>query len=279
MAMKKPQILILGCGYTGREVAGDLLRKSARVLATTQRPERLAGLARAGARIERLEILEPSTVGPALAAVESGAHVLHSIPVIRGESGPFDPTPRLLEALGTRPARVVYLSTTGVYGDTFEVDENTPASPLGPRRRLRIAAEQAVAAGPWSWLILRPAAIYGPGRGIYEPMRKGRFRLVGDGGNSISRIHVADLATIVAAALFSDVTGFYPVADAEPCTARQMAEFCAELLNLPLPPAMSDGEAHHTRRANRKVDGGAIFRRLGVKLKYPSYRLGVPASL
>ncbi len=278
-AERKPQVVILGCGYTGERVSRRLLEQGYRVLATSHRPERLVALGRAGAKIERLDVDHPGSITAALAAVEPGARVLHSIPVIRAEDGPFDPTPRLLEALGARPARLVYLSTTAVYGDTFEVDETTPASPRDLRGRLRLAAERAVAAGPWSWLVLRPAAIYGPGRGVHESIRQGRFRLAGDGANYVSRIHVEDLAAIVEAALASSLTGFYPVADAEPSTARRMAEFCASLLGLPLPSSAPAAEAHPSRRANRKVDGSAICRLLGVELKYPSYRVGVPASL
>jgi nucleoside-diphosphate-sugar epimerase len=174
---------------------------------------------------------------------------------------------------------MVYLSTTGVYGDAREVDENTSPAAGHPRERLRLSAEAAVAAGPWSSMILRPAAIYGPGRGVHESMRRGRFRLAGEGSNYVSRIHVDDLAALAEAALLSGAGGAWPVADEEPSTAREMAAFCADLLGLPLPPSIPRAEAHHTRRADRRVDGRAVFRRLGVTLRYPSFRTGVPASL
>jgi nucleoside-diphosphate-sugar epimerase len=89
----------------------------------------------------------------------------------------------------------------------------------------------------------------------------------------VSRIHVEDLATHVEAALLSDVTGAWPVADEEPCTSREIAEYCARLLNRPLPPP------RETRiHSNRRVDGSAIRRALGITLQYPSYRVGIPAS-
>jgi nucleoside-diphosphate-sugar epimerase len=277
--MNQLQVVILGCGYTGRRVAARLLGRGIPVLATTRNPSKLVDLASQGAKVSRLEVLELETLERLRDLAPPRAWLLHSIPVIDTEQGPIDPTPRLLEAFQGRIARIVYLSTTGVYGMADRVDETTPALPASERERLRKDAERAVAAGSWSSLILRPAAIYGPGRGVHESIRLGRYRLAGDGDNFVSRIHVEDLAALAEAALFSELTGAYPVADQEPCTARQMAEFCAELLALPLPPSASPGGLHPSRHVDRRVDGGAILRLLGISLQYPSYRIGVPASL
>jgi nucleoside-diphosphate-sugar epimerase len=128
-------------------------------------------------------------------------------------------------------------------------------------------------------LVLRPAAIYGPGRGAHVAMREGRYKLVGDGSSYISRIYVEDLAAIVRAALESDLTGAYPVADDQPCSQREMAEYIAELTGLPVPPSAPAEEADETRRGDRRVDGRAIRRLLGVELRYPSYREGIAAAL
>jgi nucleoside-diphosphate-sugar epimerase len=191
--------------------------------------------------------------------------VLYSIPLL---------IPEVLDSLAGRAARMVYLSTTGVYGTVRDVDENTPIG-----EHARVEAERAVTAGPWPALILRPAAIYGPGRGIQVSMARGEFRLVGDGSNFVSRIHVDDLAAHCEAALLSDVTGAYPVADEEPCRSCEIAGFCATLLGLPMPVSVAAEDVHDTRRADRRVDGGAIRKLLGITLQYPSYRVGIPASL
>jgi nucleoside-diphosphate-sugar epimerase len=94
------------------------------------------------------------------------------------------------------------------------------------------------------------------------------------GDNFVSRLHVDDLAAHVEAGLLSNLTGAYPVADEEPATAREIAAFCAELLNLPMP--IADGGR---LTANRRVDGSAIRRALGITLAYPSYRTGIPAAI
>jgi len=277
--MGRPDVVILGCGYTGRRVAARLLRRGVPVLATTRNPQKLDEVAALGGTVLRLDVLEADSLWRLGEAVALPIRVLHSIPVVEGPAGPFDPTPKLLHALAGRIRRLVYLSTTGVYGASTHVDETTPAAPLGERERLRVAAEQAVLGGEWSALVLRPAAIYGPGRGVHESMRQGRYRLTGDGSNFVSRIHVEDLAAIAEAALDAELTGVYPVADEEPCTARRMAEFCAGLLGLPVPESVQPDGLPRTRQVDRRVDGGAILRLLGVRLRYPSYREGVPASL
>jgi nucleoside-diphosphate-sugar epimerase len=231
-------VLILGCGFTGERVARRFLARGATVTATHRNTERFD--------------------------VAPGALVLHSVPP-EGSHG-------LVEMLGDAPARVVYLSTTGVYGDARFVDESTPVSPLTEQHRMRLEEESRVASRPWSSLILRPAAIYGPGRGVQESLRRGTCRV---DDNYVSRIHVDDLAAHIEAALLSEVTGAYPVADDEPCTSREIAEFCARLLDLPLP-------LHEQAKAcstNRRVDGSAIRRALGITLRYPSYRVGIPASI
>jgi nucleoside-diphosphate-sugar epimerase len=109
---------------------------------------------------------------------------------------------------------------------------------------------------------------------MQESIKTGACRL---GDNFVSRIHVDDLAAHAEAALLSDVTGAYPVADEEPCTATEIAEFCSRLLGIPMP--QNSARPRFGQPSNRRVDGSAIRRLLGVRLIYPTYRTGIPASL
>ncbi len=268
-------ILVLGCGFTGMRVARSFLARGACVTVTTRHPEKLAALGAAGACVLSLDASRPESLRD---AVRSGVRVLHSIPSVGEGDQLSDPTPGLLAAVADAAERIVYLSTTGVYGAASLVDEHTAPAPRTPRESLRFNAEHAVLKGPWSSLVLRPAAIYGPGRGVHASMRAGSFRLLSDGSNYVSRIHVDDLAAHAEAALLSKIEGAYPVADEEPCRSRDIAQFCCELLRMPPPPS-AESELHETRRADRRVDGTAIRRLLDLELKYPSYRVGIPASI
>jgi nucleoside-diphosphate-sugar epimerase len=271
--------LLLGCGYTARRVALRLAEGGHHVIATTRQPERLAALARLGVSILPLELTDQTSLAHLREAIPPGLRVLYSAPLLRAGSSWLDPTPDLVSTLRGRATRVVYLSSTGVYGATPQVDESTPPAPRTLREELRLKAERSLTGGPWQSMVLRPAAIYGPGRGVHASIREGKYFLIGDGLNYISRIHVDDLAAHAHAALLTDVEGAWPVADEEPCQAREIAAFCASLLNLPMPASIDNPPSDDTRRANRRVDGSAIRRRLGVALRYPSYRSGIPACL
>ena len=255
MTLDAPQYLILGAGYTGSRVA-DRLRQR--------------GLAVTALRRAQLDFTQPHAVERLAALAAPGCRVLHSVPSL-----PDLADAALLAGLAGRAERVVYLSTTGVYGAQERVDETTPPAPRNPREQARADTERAVATGAWSSLILRPAAIYGPGRGVHVSMAEGRYTLLGDGANFISRIHVEDLAAVATAALDATLTGAYPVADQHPCPAREVAEYCAATFGLPMPVSATADQVPSTRRNNRRVNGRAIFAALGVRLQYPSYREGL----
>ena len=247
-------VLRLGAGYTGGRVAA-LLRAAGHPVVTTQR---------AGGD---LQVVLPDT-SPLRALEGSDWRVLWSAPSADG-----------ISALEGVAARVVYLSTTGVYGDAHVVDSATAAAPVTERTRARFLAEEMVMAGSWSSCVLRPAAIYGPGRGAHESIRAGRWRVAGDGSTYTSRIHVDDLAAMAAAAVLGELTGAWPVADEAPSTNLEITRFCCDLLGVAMPESVAAGALDETRRADRRVDGSEVRRRLGVVLQYPSYRFGVPAAL
>ena len=274
-----PPLLLLGCGYTLSRVAQLALAEGRSVIATAREPARLRSLADAGATVLRLDVDEPATLAAAAEAVPSGVQAVHSVPVLRTERGLVDPTPRLLRALAGKIARLAYISSTGVYGKQADVDETTPTAPATPLQQLRVDAEDAVRSTVSSSVVLRPAAIYGPGRGVHVMLRAGRYRLAGDGSNVVSRIHVADLADIVYAAVNADVETAWPVADDDPATAAEVARFVTDLLGLPAPSRVSMDDVHETMRFTRRVDGRALRDRLGVKLRYPSFREGIPAAI
>jgi nucleoside-diphosphate-sugar epimerase len=251
----EPACLILGAGYTGSRVA-QLIRDAGHAVLALRRAD--IDFTAAGAP-QQLAALAPA-----------GCSVLHSVPSLPGGGDA-----RLLQGLVNKASRVVYLSTTGVYGGVNLVDETTPIAPRNPREQARADTEAAVMAGPWTSLILRPAAIYGPDRGVHVAMAEGRYALMGDGSNYISRIHADDLARICAAALRSDLTGAYPVADEHPCPAREIADYCALHFQLPGPVSVSASDTPESRRNNRRVDGRAILARLGLSLLYPCYQEGL----
>ena len=126
--------------------------------------------------------------------------------------------------------------------------------------------------GPWSTLIVRPAAIYGPGRGVHVRVKEGKLPR---GAGLVSRIHVDDLAAVLEAGILSHLKGAWPLADDHSCPSGEISSWCAKLLRLP--PSSPDALTFPV--AGRAVDGREIRGLLGINLIYPDYQAGTLASL
>jgi nucleoside-diphosphate-sugar epimerase len=260
-------VIILGLGFTGARLARRLLQRGVHVSAPVRGVRRFPELALAGLQLSELNLDHPET----MLLPRNAVVALLIPPLSEPENAALRETIRK-----TAPARVVYVSSTGVYGDRVAADENTPADPNDDRGWLRLEEERWIIAGPWTSLILRAAAIYGPGRGVHAAIREGKLpRSAGSG--IVSRIHVDDLAAIIEAGIFSDISGAWPVADEAPCSSEVIARWCRKLLQLK--PAGGPGMPVGRRIAGRKVDGRKIREMLKVDLLYPSWKAGIQASM
>ncbi len=217
-------------------------------------------------------------------------HLLISAPP--GENG--DPVLHLfgeqLQRLSKQLKWVGYLSTTGVYGDRGGdwVDEDSPLEPTTARGQRRLEAER-------SWLrlhsdfglpvhVFRLAGIYGPGRNTLLNVRDGSAKRIIKPGQIFSRIHVEDIAGVLAASIAKPHPGrAYNVCDDEPCPPQEVVEFAANLLGLPLPPEIPFEQAELSPMAksfyaeSKRVSNRRIKTELGYKLIYPNYRDGLAA--
>jgi nucleoside-diphosphate-sugar epimerase len=253
------RLILGGLGYTAQRLARRLLARGDEVIAVTRDPQRFRSLQAIGLRV----------VGFDSKAVPAESTLVLSIPPVAGKDG--ETLHRFFESV--RPKRVAYISSTGVYGERSSIDENTPAEPSSEKGVARFEQEQWISRGDWESLIVRPAAIYGPGRGAHEGVREGRVtRSAGSG--IVSRIHVDDLAAVLEAGARSDLTGAWPLADDYPCPSEEVARYAASVLRV--------STSIPTRRvvvSGRQVDGRKIRELLGVELRYRSYHSGVLASL
>jgi nucleoside-diphosphate-sugar epimerase len=168
------------------------------------------------------------------------------------------------------------------------VDETSPVRPLTERSLRRAEAEQA-------WLdlgtstgrrveVFRLAGIYGPGRSVIDNLRAGTARRIVKPGQVFNRIHVDDIARVLAAAIDKD-TGLrvFNVSDDEPAPPEDVVACAAELLGLPVPEAVTfeaaglSGVAASFWSECKRVRNERIRRDLGVELLYPTYREGLRA--
>lgn len=257
-------LVVVGCGFTGTVAARMWLKAGGRVIGTTRSPERAEVLAKMGVDARIVPKLDAEM---GLSLIDEQARVLVT----------YSPDPevdRAILPLLSRARSAVYISSTGVYGNAAgRIDESTPVDSSESRAALRLTAEQlARAAGA---VVLRAAAIYGPGRGLHHRLARGEHRIAEGARNVVSRIHVDDLATLCLAALERGHRGdVFVVADNAPVPQAEVITWLCEKLGLPLPPEIPREQLPVTLQNNRHIDARKIQESLGVSLQYPTYRDG-----
>lgn len=201
---------------------------------------------------------------------------------------------RFLWRIQGRPTTFVYMSTTGVYGDTdgAEVDESKPVNPQTERAQRRVSAEHMTRV--WCTenqvrrVVLRVPGIYGPGRLPIERLQRGEPVIRLDEAGIANRIHVDDLATVcLAVAADFNVRGVYNVTDGSAISSTAFLQRVAQLANLPPPPEISLEEARLTFSAermsfldeSRRVSNRRLLADVNIQLKYANIDDGIRASL
>jgi len=279
-------LLSFGHGYSARALARLLRRDGWRVLGTTRNP---GGMSAEVSDTDELRAWPGDDLSDWLS---EATHILTSV----APSPEGDPVLTELESeLAGRAPHLQwmgYLSTTGVYGDHDGgwVDETTPLSPSTLRGEMRVKAESA-----WRGIakntglplhIFRLAGIYGPGRGPFAKVHAGTARRIVKPNQVFSRIHVEDIAQVLAASIARPNPGaVYNVCDDDPAPPEDVIGHAAELLDLPIPPAEDFATAEMTPMArsfyaeSKRVRNDRIKAELGITLKYPGYREGLAALL
>ena len=183
------------------------------------------------------------------------------------------------------PARFVYLSTSGVYGDQQgkRITEQTPPAPSVDRARRRYDAEQQLcrfaSSHAMDLVILRVGGIYGPGR-LPEKRLRDRVPIIHENlAPRTNRIHADDLARVCVAAGLKGRNGeIYNVSDGTDSNMTQYFKLIADHLGLPRPPeigwveaetAISPGMLSYLRES-RHMDNSKMLKELGVELRYPT---------
>ncbi len=277
-------ILFFGFGFSARHLASRLNRADWRITGTSRSAEGVAAIREGGFDGVLFDALVqiPETV----------THIVSSVP----PDAAGDP---VLQRFGGELAKraaafswVAYLSTTGVYGDHGGawIDETTPLAPTTDRGRRRLLAEQA-------WLrlftahglpvhLFRLAGIYGPGRNQLVALADGTAKRVVKPGQVFSRIHVDDIAGILAASMARPNPGrAYNVADNEPCPPQDVVAYAAMLLGLRPPPEVDFEAARLSPMArsffaeSKRVSNARVKQELGHDFIHPSYREGLQALL
>jgi len=279
------RLFVFGIGYSSRAFIERAGNRFDWIGGTTRSQEKAAALEAEGIHAFVFDGTRP---GDGIAeALADASHVLVSI----GPNEHGDPVlnHHAHDIAAGSPAWIGYLSTVGVYGnhDGAWVDEETPCKPVSKRSVQRVAAENA-------WLvfaeehalpvqIFRLSGIYGPGRNAFENFRKGTARRLIKPGQVFNRIHVADIAGVLDAAMARPSTRIFNVTDDEPAPPQDVVAFAAELLGVDPPPEVPFESADLSPMArsfygeNKRVSNRRVKQELGYTFLYPNYKTALQA--
>ena len=272
------RILIAGCGYVGAELGRRLAGAGHHVWGLARRP---AGLP-SGVQPWPADLTDPATLGdlpPGLDAVVYCA-AADGFDEAAYRSAYKEGPRHLLAALERqkqRPARIVFTSSTGVYGQTGGdwVDEDSPAEADHFSGAIVRQGEEIFQQGPFPALVARLGGIYGPGRTrLISRLRRGEAACVEGEVSWTNRIHRDDAAGALAHLLTLDeAQDLYLVVDREPADDCAVLRWLAERLGLEPPPVLLAGEGRRQRRSNKRASSERLIAS-GYELRYPTFREG-----
>ena len=287
---RSSSLLIIGCGDVGLRVVRALGGRL-RVFALTSSPARCEALRAAGVHPMVGNLDDPASLGRLAGLADA---VLYLAPPPPG--GHADPRLRaLLAALGRRtlPARVVYASTTGVYGDCRGelVSETRPLNAATDRARRRVDAERQLRA--WGRAtgarvsVLRIPGIYAADRDGGRPqdrVQRGTPVLAAEDDGYTNHIHADDLARACIAALWrGKPQRVVQVCDDSDMKTGDYYDLVADLSGLPRPPRVTRAQAGERftpaqwsfLNESRRLSNERMKRELRLRLQRPTIREGL----
>jgi len=281
----KPRLTIIGCGDIGTRVV-RLLRGRFRVFAVTRQADRIDELRAAGAMPIVADLDQPASLAR---VAHLASIVIHLAPP--QSDGVTDQRTRHLAAILPTHANLIYMSTTGVYGDCggAVVDETRGLAPQNARAKRRVDAEKNLR----SWArrsgsrlsILRVPGIYAAERLPIERLTKGIPTLREEDDVFTNHIHADDLAHIVVLALMRGVPcRVYHAVDDSCMKMGEYFDAVAQEYNLPkakrLPRAELKGQVSPMlwsfMTESRRLTNLRIKSELGARLRYPRVTDALP---
>lgn len=287
------KVLIVGYGDIGRRVGLHYTEQGQQIAAVCRSPRSEAGVQALTVDLDA----EQSQISDWLSQQSSAEVYWFAPPQKTGDSDQrirkFCRSP----AAG-RIKRLVYISTTAVYGDCQGrwIDEDEPLKPGTDRGKRRQDAEQSLQIAAkeqdFELVILRVPGIYGPGRWPLARLKKGLPVLKPEESPYTNRIHQDDLATICVAAMNKAPIAAgdwraYNCSDGQPSTMTDYFNQIADSFGIGRPPQVSRAEAEHRLSAgmlsfmneSKRLLCGRMHQELGVELRFPKLNAGLASSL
>lgn len=265
------RILIAGCGDVGIALGRELVADGHEVVGLRRRTSELPTTFHpVGA-----DLTEPATLRALPAGIEQVVYAAAADARSEAAYGAayVDGLRNLIDAMAETPRRLVYVSSTAVYGqhDGEWVDEDSPTEPAGFSGRILLEGERLARELPDA-VVVRLGGIYGPGRNrLLDEVRSGRAVCPDGPPQFTNRIHRDDCAGVLRHLLgCDDAAGVWLGVDRDPVDRCTLLRWLAERLGVPSPPtgAAPVGRAGSKRcRSDKLVASGYVFR-------HPTFREG-----
>lgn len=284
--------LIIGCGDTGKRVINLLEKLKEGIFVTSHQKSSQIELEKLGISVIPADLDNKDD----LQNLETtGANIFYFAPP--PSSGVEDV--RMANFIGTLnkkspPKRIVYISTTGVYGNCrgLWISENADIKPGNDRSKRRLHAESLIQAfcknNSCEFVILRVAGIYCLEKLPLNRIKNGMNILDPKIAPSSNRIHADDLANCCVKAMFSGPSNeFFNIADGNPSSISDYFVQIAKTFGLPKPKSISWEKAEKEMspamlsylRESKKIKIEKTLNQLNIKLKYPTLKEGLNSCL
>ena len=276
---EKNKFLIFGCGFSGNFFAKTIRNFGCKALTSSRSKKN-----------DPFNFVFDSEkyIIPNEDIFEGVTHILSCIPPDKNGNDP------VLKCMKNKMQKlsldwVGYLSTTGVYGNTYGewVSEKDKPNPFQKRSQKRLNCEKEWIDADLPIQIFRLPGIYGPGRSTFEAIKSNKIRVISKKDQVFSRIHVEDITNAIIYLLQNrNSLKFHRIiniADDKPCSQIEVIQYCYELLGLSMPKPILFEKAKRELSPiaqsfwieNRRVSNELLCKELGYELIYKSYELGL----
>lgn len=285
-------ILIIGCGDIGQRVARIWKKRAKSVFGVVRTEESLNTL-----RQQHIHAIAADLDNPdSLSNLPSKHSLLYYFAPPPSQGVEDSRIANFLKSMDkdNLPAHLIYISTSGVYGDQQGqlINEQTPANPQVDRAKRRYHAEQQLQ--QWckdnavALTILRVGGIYGPNRLPLQRLKDQVPMLQENLAPQTNRIHADDLAQVCVAAANKNAKGeIYNVSDGTNSNMTEYFNTIADACGLPRPPLVDWDEAEKTiskgmlsyLKESRRMDNSKMMNELEITLKYPTLKAGLKSCI
>ena len=219
-SLQQHPLVILGAGYTGLRVYQQAIETGWQVFATSRRPQIQLCDIPSEHRL-RFDLTQTET----WATIPNPAHLLWCFPAV-----PFDLVKEFLSTRTRQTGRLLVMGSTSAYiPDEHPITENTPLKSHLPR----VQTEEYLRT-TYSAVIIRLAGLYGPGRNVFDWIRKGKIQ---NTQKWVNLLHVEDAAAICLHALERASNGStYLASDGRPRTWEEICSVASSKWRVPIPP-------------------------------------------